>query len=187
MASNLDEPWHVEFNQKDVEQALRSLKIGKSIGCDEVPNRLLREGAELLSYPIYQIFRRSIRDRIFPECWKLADIIPMPKKRTPSLTDFRPISLTPVISKIFESLILRSVYPHILSLFGPSQHAFRKYGSTVSALIHMHDSITRYLDSVDVAAVRMTCLDLTKAFDMMRYDILLNRLHASGVNRGFIA
>ena len=113
-------------------------------------------------------------------------MIPLAKKRMPSLKDFRPISLTPIISKIFETLVLRSIYPQVMSLFGPSQHAFRKHGATESALVHIHDLVTKCLDVANVAAVRITCLDLTKAFDTMRHDILLNRLYISGINKGLI-
>ena len=181
-----DELWSFHVSISEVHRALKKLKVSKSCGSDDIPNRLLREGADWLSWPLYHIFVKSVKDRVFPDVWKLANVTLVPKCKRPSINNLRPVSLTPVISKIFEKFVLNSVRPHLLPLFGPNQYALRRHGSTESALIRMHDSITTYLDDPNIAAVRLTCLDLTKAFDRLQHSILLNRLISGGVNAGFI-
>jgi len=181
-----DEEWWPDFSVHDVEGLLSRLDTKKVSGSDGVPSRLLREGALWLSFPLFRIFTQSISSRHFPTCWKLADVSPIPKCKKPSITDFRPISLTPVLSKLLERLVLKSVSSQLTPLYGASQHAFRRYGSTESALVKMHDSITSYLDRSDVTAVRMTCLDFSKAFDRVLHNKLINSLAACDVNRGFI-
>ena len=94
--------------------------------------------------------------------------------------------MTPVISKIFEYFVLQSVSTKLESLLGPNQYAFRKYGSTESALVRIHDALTCYLDDTNVMAVRMFCLDLTKAFDKLPHSVLLDRLNSQNVQPGFI-
>ena len=182
----VNESWCFQLNITDVLMALKKLKLTKSSGSDEIPNRLIKEGAEWLSFPLYHIFVKSVNDRKFPRCWKIADVIPIPKCRHPTISDFRPISLIPVISKIFERLILKSVSHDLLNLFGQNQFAFRKYGSTESALVRIHDFATTLLDDAGLAGVRLTCLDLTKAFDKLQHTVLLNNLLDRGINHGFI-
>ena len=135
---------------------------------------------------MYHIFVKSVNSRVFPDCWKLADVTLIPKCKNPTVKDFRPISLTPVVSRIFEKLVLQSVYASILPLFGPNQYAFKRHGSTDSALIRIHDSITNYLEDPKVAAVRMICLDLSKAFDMVPHSVLQKRFIDSNLSRGFV-
>ena len=178
--------WHFQASVLDVLKALKNVKVSKAIGSDNVPNRILKAGADWLAAPLHYIFVKSVEFRVFPDCWKLADVILVPKCKNPGISDFRPISLTPVISKIFEALVLRSVSYELQLLLGPNQYAFRKHGSTESALVKAHDAITCYLDDTKVMAVRMVCLDLTKAFDKLPYSVLLNRLSTQSVNPGFV-
>ena len=110
--------------------------------------------------------------RVMPHCWKMDDVVPIPKCSSPSAGDYRPISLVPLIGKIFERIILKSVKHDLLSLYSKQQHAFRPHGSTTSALVQMHDTITRYLDMPNITAVRLTCLDLSKAFDKYSYNTI---------------
>jgi len=182
-----DEKWEPMFTNLDVFYLLSHLDLRKSTGSDGVPARLLREGALYLSSPVFRIFSQSITTRRFPACWKLADVTPVPKCKNPSVKDFRPISLTPVLSKLLESLVLKSMSPELFPLFGASQHAFRKHGSTESALVKIHDCVTEYLDVPNVNAVRMTCLDLSKAFDRVLHNKLINRLISCNINRGFVS
>lgn len=87
---------------------------------------------------------------------------------------------------IYLRVVLDSVRYEIAKHYCPDQHAFRKYGSTESALAKIHDSITHLLDIPEVDAVRMACLDLLKAFDRVLHSKLLNRLFTCGVFRGFL-
>ena len=181
-----NEVWDINLCPFDIANELRALKLSTAVGSDGIPNRLIRDGALLLSVPIFHIFKRSLSDRVFPACWKSADVILAPKCKSPKITDFRPISLTPVLSKVFEKLVLKHMMPSISELYGSHQFAFRKHGSTDAALIRIHDYVTEYLDKPDVKAVRMTCLDLSKAFDRVLPNLIIKRLKSAGLNGGFV-
>ena len=73
-----------------------------------------------------------------------------------------------------------------MNLYGRQQHAFRTHGSTSSALVYLHDSVTRLLDKTDTLAVRIVCLDFSKAFDKMQHNRLLSYLNESGLNGGYL-
>ena len=180
----LDEPWNPMFSVSDVERELTTLNERKSAGSDGVAGRLLRFGSPWLAKPLYYLFLCSILSRTVPTHWKLADVTPISKCRAPTPRDYRPISLLPAAAKILERLVLRWLRKHLLHLYGPQQHAFRPHGSTSSALIVMHDCITRFLDNSDILAVRVVCLDFSKAFDKIQHNRLLNYLHDNGINGG---
>jgi hypothetical protein len=183
---NDDGLWQPNISVSDVERGLISLNERKSVGSDAVDAKLLRAGAPWLAPLLHDIFMCSIRSRSFPTRWKLADVIPIPKNSSPSSKDYRPISLLPVIAKLFEKFVLKSVKISLLRLYGRQQHAFRPLGSTSSALIKIHDHITRSLDNRDVDAVRVVCLDFSKAFDKIHHKRLVNYLYESGLSGGFL-
>ena len=183
---NDDGLWEPQISVSDVERELMSLNERKSVGSDSVDAKLLRVGAPWLAPLLHDIFMCSIRTKSFPSRWKLADVVPIPKNSSPSTKDYRPISLLPVVSKLFEKLILKSVKKSLLELYGPQQHAFRPLGSTSSALTKLHDHITRSLDKSDVHAVRVVCLDFAKAFDKIHHKRLVNYLYESGLSGSFM-
>lgn len=179
-----DEPWNPMFSVSDVEKELSILNERKSAGSDGVDTKLLRFGSPWLAKPLYYLFLCSILSRTVPSYWKLADVTPIPKCKAPTACDYRPISLLPAVAKILEKLVLKWLRAHLLRLYGPQQHAFRPHGSTSSALILLHDTITRFLDDTNTLAVRVVCLDFSKAFDKIHHNRLLNYLHDSGINGG---
>jgi hypothetical protein len=79
--------------------------IHLAAGPDEIPSWPLRENASVLCRPLCSIFDASVREGFVPTIWKAANITPIQKSSPPKDvdSDFRPISLTPIISKILES------------------------------------------------------------------------------------
>jgi len=70
--------------------------------------------------------------------------------------------------------------------FGSNQHAFRPFGSSTSALIHIYDCMTSFMDKNDTLTTRMLCLDFSKAFDKLQHQRLVNLLQMRGFNHGFL-
>ncbi len=182
----IDQGFHPQFSEEMVLKKLLLLKRTKSSGPDDVTPRLVKRGAGWLCVPLSKIFNRSISERSFPSCFKLAKVVPIAKKSQPSSNDFRPISLLPTFSKILEQLVLDHVRLDLLSLYSKQQHAFRPLGSTTSALIDIVDSVSKRIDCRGTSAVHVTCLDLTKAFDMLQHNRLLNYLNMRGMDHGFL-
>ena len=126
------------------------------------------------------LFNLFLANSYVPHQWKRASILPIPKISAPKLhTDFRPISITPVLTRVMErTVVQRFMYPAFLSppptLTLSDQFAFRPTGSTTAALISFLNIITNML--LTNPYVIVIALDFSKAFDTVRHSTLLEKL-----------
>ena len=87
----------------------------KAHGCDNVSIHMIQLCGKSIKKPLKYLFQSSLRADIFPEDWKKANIIPVHKKeRKNCLKNYRPISLLPIFSKIFEKLIFNAIFTFTL-------------------------------------------------------------------------
>ena len=125
---------------------------------------------------------QSLTTGIFPHKLKIAKIIPIYKKdKIDVLDNYRPISLLPSISKIFEKVIYTQVYAYFQNkkLFYDSQYGFRKKHSTELATLELTDRVLKEMDKGHTPIAIF--LDLSKAFDTIDHKILLDKLHYYGI------
>ncbi|XP_065664351.1 uncharacterized protein LOC136086037 [Hydra vulgaris] len=123
-----------------------------------------------------------------PQIWKDADIIPISKKGDKKLvTNYRPISLTCTIVKIFEKIIQKHIFIHLLknNLLTPSQHGFYPGRSCETNLLTVINTSTLNLDKG--LPVDNIYLDFEKAFDKVPPDYLLLKLKAYGINGSILS
>ena len=171
------------ITEHQVESELAKLNIHKATGPDDIPNWVLKSCAPILAGPICSIFNASVSQGTIPSLWKCADVIPVPKVAKPKSidSDLRPISLTPVLSKVLESIVsswlLKIITPYIDSLqFGNTKNC-----STTHALIHLTHNWLKALDSPQSKTIRACMIDFSKAFDRIDHNILLLKLQILGV------
>ena len=161
---------------------IKNTKISTSKGHDRISSELLRLITNDISKCITVIINQSLTSGIFPNSLKIAKVTPIFKKENNKLiTNYRPISVLPVISKIFETVIHEQLSEYFISnnLFCPQQYGFRKNSSTELAALELLD---RVLDQMDKHKIPINFhIDLSKAFDSLRHDILLDKLTYYGV------
>jgi len=149
-------------------------------GVDEIPAWFLRLGAPVFAAPFAQLFSQSIRSGIVPTQWKTAIIRPIPKVANPTEpVHLRPISVTPVLSRILERHVVKKhIYPALLlpptQLQFYDQYAFRPTGSTTAALVAIFHTICSMLSTNPY--VRVFALDFSKAFDTVRHFTLMEKM-----------
>ncbi len=120
---------------------------------------------------------------IFPDKIKVAKIMPMHKKDDESLfTNYRPISLFPAISKIFEKVIFKQLYQFFQEkqLFYNGQYGFRTEHSTELAALDLVDRVMVEMDNNNTPISIL--LDLSNAFDTINHKILLDKLNYYGID-----
>ena len=103
--------------------ALRELNPNKSKDPDNIGGLLLKDCAQSISYPLSILFNISFRTGSLPTEWKMANIVPVYKKGDKNcIENYRPISLTCIVSKIFEKCIRDELLSHCKELIHDTQH-----------------------------------------------------------------
>ena len=168
------ESYNVPFELRELLSALKTCD-DSTPGPDDVPYALVRHlNVECFNF-LLSFFNRIWTEGAFPSQWGLATVLPIPKpgKDHSNISNFRPISLTSCICKLFEKMVnLRLVWvlesgKHI----SPSQCGFRKHHSTTNALVSLESSICKAFASKQHHI--SVFFDLQKAYDTTwRYGIL---------------
>ena len=149
-----------------LEKIADKLDNKKSCGIDGISNIIMKSINNILIKPITIIINQMLETGVFPDKLKVAKVIPLFKKGDPTLlTNYRPISLLPSLSKIFEKVIYQQLYAYFenLNLFFKGQYGFRKGHSTEMASLELVDRILSFMDNGDTP--NGIFLDLSKAFD----------------------
>ena len=140
----------------DVFTHLNKLSKTKATGLDNISARLIRECADIISGPLCDLFNKSLMSSIFPDDWKCARVTPLFKQCEPfDLNNYRPISVMPVVAKVFERIVYDQLYNFLNSeeIISKQQSGFRSLHSTVTLLLEATDSWAFNIDRGFVNAV----------------------------------
>ena len=160
---------------RDIQLLLQKLKKG-SQGPDGIPFWILRDHRDLLAPSFHHLISLSVQTKVFPDCFKRAFVTPIPKCTHPMISDYRPISLSPVSSKVLERLVYRQWFLSIIPKIDSRQFAFvpRTGQGTTTALTYLVHHILSFLDTP--GCVRLLMIDYSKAFDRLPHPVILNSL-----------
>ena len=158
----------------EIEKIIKELKSKQSCGYDEIMTEILKISIPFILSPLTYICNRMLSTGIFPDRLKFSEIKPIYKKGDKKLiTNYRPISLLPVFSKIFEKIIYKRIYLHLTSnnVLVKEQFGIRCNNSTEIAIYTVGNKILASLNNKIIVS-GLFC-NLQKAFDCINHDIII--------------
>ena len=161
---------------------LQTLQSSKATGLDNINSRLLKDAAAVVAQPLTDIMNQSLRTGIIPVSWKKARVTPIYKDSNPlSPSNYRPISILPVVMKVFERAVQQQLVKFLKenSIFCDQQSGFRECHSTHTATTDVSDYILQNMDRGLLTGA--VYLDLKKAFDTVDFQTLLFKLRCLGI------
>lgn len=169
---------HYFTNTTSMHNKFKKLNTKKSFGLDKIPNICMKHfsGKLILIYTI--IFNNLLNHSYFPKDWKKAKVVSILKKNKPNdrPASYRPISLLPNISKVFETLINDHLvnFCNTNEIIPECQFGFRHQHSTIHALNRLTSDVNwAFNGNKSLGAI---LIDLEKAFDTVWLDGLLYKL-----------
>ena len=174
---------YISINRMKIRKAIFNIKNGAAPGPDGIGPEILKTFCDQLLEPLENIYKDSIDTSIFPSIWKPGHVVPVkkPGKSKSYAESFRPVSLTSMLGKVLESIIVNEMKKFLEDnhLLTDSQHGFRSNRSCISQLLEHCEMILNTLENdknIDVVY-----LDYKKAFDKADHSIILRRLREKGI------
>ena len=174
---------NVVFTRNIIREKINKLKTNSAPGPDGISAHLLQNAREELIEPLKILFEKTFSSGIVPHDWRHAIVTPIFKKGTKGdPANYRPVSLTSIPCKIFESIIKDKIMSHLLenNLIKESQHGFMPGRSCTTNLVTFLDKLTEIIDRGKPADIFY--LDFAKAFDKVPHARLVQKLKAKGID-----
>jgi len=172
----------IQATETEVLDQIKALKVGKATGPDNISPRILKEAGAALVPSLTKLINKCLTTSSIPDMWKRANVIPIHKQNERHLfTNYRPISLLSVVSKILERVVFKHVYNFLLTsnLLSKHQSGFRSGDSTVNQLSFLYHAFSQALDAKK--DVKIVFCDVSKAFDKVWHNGLLYKLQKAGI------
>ncbi len=172
----------VERNQ--VMDIVNKLKPKMSCGHDDIPTRMVKESIHNIIIPITHIINRSLLTGCVPKEMKIAKVIPIFKASDPTLLqNYRPVSLLPAFSKILEKIMFNKLMSFLNqhNILYKHQYGFRPKHATIHPLMHLLNKCAEADNSHPKEMTLAILCDLSKAFDVINHDILMQKLDFYGI------
>lgn len=167
---------------KDILKSIASLSSSCSEDIYGMSNKVLKEIIDVILVPLTSIFNMILETGVYPQALKKAKVIPVYKKGDKlNPSSYRPISLVPIISKVFELCIKNQLNSFFISnnLFCDEQFGFTTGKNTVKAVENIVNKVLINFENKLLSSAVL--IDLTKAFDCMNHELIIEKLFSYGI------
>ena len=168
--------------EHELVEIINSFSNGVAVGYDNLDAFVIKQVIDLIVKPFTHIVNLSISSGIFPDLLKIARVVPIFKSGDRKLiSNYRPVSILPIFSKVLERVIYNRLMSYVdkLHILSENQFGFRRNHSTYLALLQLYNKISSAIDQNEFTI--WVFLDLSKAFDTVDHDILLEKLQHYGM------
>ena len=172
-----------EVNSNTVIQEIQRLKTNKASTFGNISIKQLKESQSVSGPIVHELVNKTIRGVLgFPSELKKADVSPVHKKDdATNVKNYRPVSVLPAVSKIYERIIQNQLSEYFKQFLSPAMCGYRNGYSAQFALVALIEKFKESLDKGGYAGAML--MDLSKAFDTIDHALLIAKLHAYGVDR----
>jgi len=178
----------VNFDEGEVIAAIKKLKSNFTCGPESLPPVFFKQLKDVLCFPLMLVYKQLICVAYVPDVWKQGYIIPVHKKGPAYVcSNYRPISVTCVSSKILERILYVKILQHLElnNILYREQHGFVKGRSTLTNLLESLNDWT--LTIQDKQSVAVIYIDFAKAFDVVSHEKLFRRLYSYGIRGSLLS
>ena len=179
LCNKISEP--IVINENEVIKVFSKISVKKATGPDKVSSLILNKCISSLLYIVHKLFQISASACKMPQIWKIGEIIPISKKTLPKVdNDLRPVTLTAILAKSMERVMLPKIMHFVLPKLDNLQFAYLTDRSTEDAINFFLNNVLTHLDGEKTYA-RCLFIDYSSAFNTIQPHILLDRLNELGV------
>ena len=169
---------------RNIRDTIGKIKTSKGFGTDNISSYFLKLAMPYIENSLAYIFNKSLERSEFPDDRKTVRVTSRFKEGEKSIkSNYRPISVLPVISRLFEKLVSNQLYQYLdhNGLLSPNQSSFRHLHSTVTCLLKNTDDWYTGLDLNQMLG--MVFVDQKKAFDAVDHQVLCKKLKLCGIQQ----
>ena len=180
--SKLHSGQRFNFNNSSLSEIvteISNLKSSSAVGADGIPAKILKLCANECAPFLLKHFNCCLKETSFPESLKQANIVPIFKNGDSVLKkNYRPISILPAISKLYERILLKQINSYFMKLLSPILGGYKKGHSCQHSVLRLIEKWRLCLDQKGIAGTML--IDLSKAFDLIDHRLLIAKLSAYG-------